>query len=138
MRTRQRNRRDKIERIPAKAGNSNREQQAKAILTRPKGRPHRDGNRRFERVRKETTRNHSKSKADPSEKEPKPERKTTQQALGAVCETIRKKTVRNVEKQHPDNQRIAKENPQHGREQEERHRRRAAGGAGNRKLGRRP
>ena len=44
--------------------------------------------------------------------------------------TIRKKPRRNAVKQQKDNQGIAMENPQHGREQEEGQRRRAAGGAG--------
>ena len=58
-------------------------------------------------------------------------RKNPKQAV----KTIRKKTIRNAVMQHPDNRGIAKENPQHGREQEECQRRRAAGGAECRKTG---
>ena len=106
--------------------------EAEAIRTRPKGRPRRDGNRRFERVRKENLKPQQQSKAGPAEKEAKPERRTPQQARRETVTrgekaaqgtrknpkqavtTIRKKTSRNAGKQHPDNLGIAKENSQHG------------------------
>ena len=52
-------------------------------MTRPKERPRRDGNRRFERVRKQTTiKPQQQNKAELAEKEPKPYQRTPQQALG--------------------------------------------------------
>ena len=109
-----------------------------AILTRPKGRPRRNGNRRFERARKETTRSHSnrarqtlqrknqsrksrtpqQARRETATKGGKAARATRKNPKQAVT-TIRKKTSRSAGKQHPDNRGITKEKSQHGREQEE-------------------
>ena len=63
---------------PHRQASKTKKTEAEGNLTRPKGRPRRDGNRRFERVRKtDKQKPQQQSKAEPVENELKPERRYT-------------------------------------------------------------
>ena len=152
MQTRQRNGAETTEKgYQHRQATRNQEKtEAEVNLTCPKGRPRRDGKRRFERVRKtDKQKPQQHSKAEPVENELKPERRTPQQTLGGI-DTKGENTAEERRKKHeaggekPSERKPAemqgnntqttevqsKENPQHGRQPGECQERRAAGGAG--------
>ena len=147
----------KTERLPAHAGNSKpRKTEAEATLTHPKGRPRRDGNRRFERVRKQrtvkppqaeqgrtgggrtetgaknTTTSTRRSRHQGRECSPRGKQRKNE----AGGENLAKE---NKQKRRKSSTRTTEEPPmenlQHGRQQEACQKRRAAGGAGCGKTG---
>ena len=74
--------------------------EAEVNLTRPKGRPRRDGNRRFKRDRKTDKQEPQQhSKAELAGNEPKPERRTPQQTLGGI-DTKGENAARGTRKKH--------------------------------------